>query len=200
MITQQWALFDRAHWPAGPWDQEPFDKRQWVDATTGLWCLLHRNTLGAFCGYVGVPKAHPQWGCHYDTVAVDVHGGLTYSDLEHRHRDAALPAHWGLHFVRTPDDDPSLLWLLGFDTGHGDDVSPYDMLSAGLPPPERPASDDPAVQLTHRLNYLRDCLERGRPVASFHLLAGNATYKTAVYVSQHCRRLAAALGTGRRRC
>jgi len=55
--------------------------------------------LGWGNGYVGLPKRHPWFEIDYDNIPVNVHGGLTYSDL----------------------DKESGLWLIGFDTGHYED-------------------------------------------------------------------------------
>lgn len=73
---------DKSSWGAGPWQDEP-DKKQWLDATTGLPCLIVRNVhaSGVLCGYVGVPRGHPYYEKDYsDTPDLDVHGGLTYAD------------------------------------------------------------------------------------------------------------------------
>ena len=74
---------NREGWGTGPWDAEK-DKYQFADEASGLPCLLVRGPLGAWCGYVGVPAAHPLHGVHYDSVYElckwdDVHGGLTFS-------------------------------------------------------------------------------------------------------------------------
>lgn len=110
---------------AGPWHDEP-DKAHWVDEATGLDCLIVRNHLGALCGYVGVPPAHPWHGKDYDDVYVDVHGGLTYADRcqeDEEHGICHLPE------PGRPDD----VWWLGFDCAHSGDlvpgvgrVSPYE--------------------------------------------------------------------------
>lgn len=65
----------------------------------GLACTIKKMECGGIlpdwlCGYVDVPQGHPMHGKHYDDVAVDVHGGLTYSESE---GDA---------------------WRFGFDTAH----------------------------------------------------------------------------------
>jgi hypothetical protein len=66
----------RARWPEGPWSSEP-DRIEW--RAHGLPCLMVRSvTMGAWCGYVGVPPGHPFHGKGYDDVDVAVHGGLTY--------------------------------------------------------------------------------------------------------------------------
>jgi hypothetical protein len=64
----------------GEWNSEP-DKIQWVDEATGLDCLMHRGPGGFWCGYVGVAEGHPAFGKDYDSVGVEVHGGLTYADF-----------------------------------------------------------------------------------------------------------------------
>lgn len=33
-------------------------------------------------GYVGVKESHPWFKKHYDDIDIDIHGGLTYSELE----------------------------------------------------------------------------------------------------------------------
>lgn len=88
---------EREEWGSGPWTEEP-DKVQWVDEATGLDCLIVRNSMGALCGYVGVPESHSLYGVDYGQCpkreACDadvfcdhrpdsrfsVHGGLTFAD------------------------------------------------------------------------------------------------------------------------
>jgi hypothetical protein len=100
--------YDKTRWPRGPWDTEPdrvdFDH-------LGLPCFLLRNTMGAWCGYAGVPPAHPFSGLPYDDMneAVNVHGGLTYSG----ECDPPL-CHAGDEAV----------WWFGFDTAHAWDLVP----------------------------------------------------------------------------
>jgi len=47
-------------------------------------------------GYVGLPKWHPYYKLHYDNIPINIHGGLTFSELDE-------------------DED---LWVIGFDTNH----------------------------------------------------------------------------------
>jgi hypothetical protein len=54
-------------------------------------------------GYVAVPPTHPVYKMDYDSVYVDVHGGLTCSQLGNG-QDA--PKNW---------------WVFGFDTAHYND-------------------------------------------------------------------------------
>lgn len=104
--------------PAGPWDDEP-DKVQWIDGDTDLDCLAVRNHMGAWCGYVGVPRTHPYYRTPFDHVPVSVHGGLTFSNT----CDEDAPEGHGICHIPLPgrSDD---VWWLGFDCGHFTDVQP----------------------------------------------------------------------------
>lgn len=96
----------RPEWGPGPWQDEPdrVDFR-WYN----LDCFLHRNQMGGWCGYVGVPRKHPAFGHDYNEVPVSVHGGLTYADKC-----------WG-HLCHA---GPGARWWLGFDCGHSMDLLP----------------------------------------------------------------------------
>jgi hypothetical protein len=94
------------------WENEP-DRREWE--SHGLKCLILRGPMGALCGYVGVTPDNPAYQVNYwnDNTAVgnmvrniDVHGGLTYSDLG------------------DGDYRPAGLWWFGFDCSHSGDISP----------------------------------------------------------------------------
>lgn len=80
-----------------PPEDEP-DGAEWTDPATGLKCLIKRNSMGAFCGYVRVPHSNlrkrltkfrrtligrGKWRhVAYDHSAVrriQVHGGLTWA-------------------------------------------------------------------------------------------------------------------------
>ena len=88
-----------------PWEHEP-DNEEWIHELTGYKCTVWRHpTFGHLNGYVAIPKGHRCHGGTYDwlnDMAVDVHGGLTYSDL----------------------DKDTGEWVVGFDCGHGGDISP----------------------------------------------------------------------------
>jgi hypothetical protein len=51
-------------------------------------------------GYIGLPPRHPWYQNHYDTIDVNIHGGLTYSD--HYMDKITYPS----------------VWWIGFDTNH----------------------------------------------------------------------------------
>lgn len=77
---REYTTTDKSKWARGEWDAEP-DKLQWIDAETGLDCLMVRtNHSGHWCGYVGVPPGHSLHGTSYDGVDVNVHGGLTFAE------------------------------------------------------------------------------------------------------------------------
>lgn len=113
---------DRTNWTAGEWDDEP-DRIEWREQ--GVPCLMSRNRMGAWCGYVGVTKKHKWHGQSYSVPydapedtdrsieAVSVHGGLTYSDSCRGH----------LCHIPVDGEDPDVWWL-GFDCGHDGDLIP----------------------------------------------------------------------------
>ena len=82
-------------------------EREWYHA--GLQCVvvIARCAGGHRCGYVRVPAGHPDHGKGWDGPDVDVHGGLTFAEIE-------PCAH----------DDGIGYWF-GFDCAHAGDAS-YD--------------------------------------------------------------------------
>ena len=66
----------------------------------GFPCVVLFQSLGFRTGYVGLPKGHKYYGKEYDSIPVDCHCGLTYSDNS-------------LH--QQTDTD---IWWIGFDCGH----------------------------------------------------------------------------------
>lgn len=105
----------------GPWNDEP-DKAQWIDPATGLDCLIVRNRMGAWCGYVGVPPEHPLYGrrCNdvHDAMDLDVHGGLTFAAPCAEGEDPGAVCH-----MAAPGR-PEHVWWLGFDCAHAWDFVP----------------------------------------------------------------------------
>jgi len=108
--------------PSGPWHDEP-TKIQWVDATTGLPCLIVRNRLGALCGYAGVDPTHPLHKRDYDSlypdIDVNVHGGLTFSDSCAHSKDESQ----GICHIPEPGSSDDIWWF-GFDCAHCGDLVP----------------------------------------------------------------------------
>lgn len=111
-------------WPAGEWDNEP-DKMQWEDPATKLPCLVVRNHMGAWCGYVGLPVGHPWRGMEYDAIPADVHGGLTFGPHPCMEDKTTI-----CHVVDTPEED-DVHWI-GFDCHHLMDTSPGMMASHAI--------------------------------------------------------------------
>jgi hypothetical protein len=124
METKSYTTIDRKAqgWPSGPWDDEP-DKMQWPDPATGLPCLAVRHpSSGHWCGYVGVPEAHPWHGKGYnDTMDVEVHWELTFAASCQPGSDESK----GVCHVPAPGE-PSHVWWFGFDCAHLLDFSPRD--------------------------------------------------------------------------
>lgn len=97
--------------PSGPWTSE-VNREEFEHA--GLNCLLVRHSsLLHWCCYVGVPPGHPAHGKDYDDVHVDVHGGLTYSEMCN-----------GFICHKPKDGKPDNLYWLGADFAHLGDISP----------------------------------------------------------------------------
>lgn len=67
------------HLPKGIWQQEP-DKVVWIDEVTKLDCMLLRNDLGSWCGYVGVPESHPYFGLSCSRVEFAFEREINFSD------------------------------------------------------------------------------------------------------------------------
>lgn len=110
---------DRTGWDPGPWDGEP-DKAVWT-TKAGLPGMIVRNTNGALCGYVAVPREHPLYGVPYSDGEwpnspegqFNCHGGLTYS-AKCRGSICHVPE------PGQPDD----VWWFGFDCNHSGDYAP----------------------------------------------------------------------------
>lgn len=81
------------------------DERSWEHA--GLACrMVRHDSLKHWCGYVGLPEAHPHHGKDYDSIDADVHGGLTYAS-DH-----------------APKQEADGQWWVGFDCAHVGDIVP----------------------------------------------------------------------------
>lgn len=172
---------ERESWGEGPWIDEP-DKVQWQDEATGLPCLVVRNHMGAWCGYVGVSEGHPTFDKSYQEIDgasqydddgnytgdaepiahIDVHGGLTFGGFcvedgkEH-----------GICHIVEPGENDRVFWH-GFDCAHA-----WDLV--------------PSMEAMMR--------ERGGP--SMTSVGGRGmpevTYKPIEFAREQCRQLAAQL-------
>ncbi len=112
--TLEWTNRDRSEWDESIMVGE-VDKKQWADQETGLPCMIRRNSLGAWCGYVGVEEGHPAYLELFDRVDADVHCGLTYSNFCDNDADEAS----GICHVAEKQ-----VWWLGFDCAHAWDLVP----------------------------------------------------------------------------
>jgi hypothetical protein len=82
-------------------------EREWKYA--GLSCAVVMNREASNrCGYVRVPPTHPLHGKHYDEPDVEVHGGLTFANIE-----------------PCTEHEDGQGWWFGFDCAHCNDAS-YD--------------------------------------------------------------------------
>lgn len=136
---------DKRNWRPGPWINEP-DRVEWRHR--GLPCLIVRNHTGALCGYVAVPPGHPAHGAGYDSVNVDVHGGLTFAN----HCDTSERA----LICHTPEPgEPDDVWWLGFDCAHYGD---YFEMAFRRPHTDRP--HDGGGWLSNRRSSGSGCADR----------------------------------------
>lgn len=118
-------------WPPGPWHQEP-DSKEWVDEETGLSCEIMRGPVGAWCGYVGVPKRHPAYGLDYNGPddAYDINPTVKWWRIHvNRRFEYAIydvRVHGGLTFAGNRGDEKH--WF-GFDCAHAGDFCPRWVVS-----------------------------------------------------------------------
>jgi len=77
----------------------------------GYRCLVVVNQMCIRCGYVGIPKSHPDYKKSYEEVEdkYSVHGGLTFSDE--------------IEYIGALPDDK---WYFGFDCAHYNDLYAVD--------------------------------------------------------------------------
>lgn len=112
-------FLDKSTWPVGPWITEP-DHVYWIDADTSYRCVMRRNIIGAWCGFVGLPPPHTLYMIPYtDDVYtyVDVHGKVAFTAFNDDESILFVP--------------PMRTWWVGFDAMQDDDLCP----GAGSGPP-----------------------------------------------------------------
>lgn len=72
----------------------------WSQKVGGINCFAiqnHLSTGGVANGYCIVPQGHPWHGRDYDEIPVEIHGGLTYAEIDGGE------------------------WVIGFDVNHHSD-------------------------------------------------------------------------------
>lgn len=74
-------------------------------------------------GYVLLPYNHPLYGVDYDSIAVDVHGGLTFSEYfdVDRFHEWIENREIGGDITRENYEKFNNYWMIGFDTAHSGD-------------------------------------------------------------------------------
>lgn len=72
----------------------------------GMGCFAKRGPVKAWCGYVKIPNSHPAFGKDYESLDINVHGGLSFSD------------------VTLPQYPSEKVWYIGFDCSHAGDLCP----------------------------------------------------------------------------
>lgn len=106
-------------WGYGEWVEE-LDEVRFVHK--GIECRIIRiagpeldeNRYGGhLCGYIKVPKDHVCYGKGYDDIEIDVHGGLTYSEIDQENHNYLPPeGHWiGFDCVHAGDYHPSVEYM-----------------------------------------------------------------------------------------
>lgn len=86
----------------------------------GLKCVVILTSMGHRCGYVGVEPDHQLYGVtDYFDLALNVHGGITYSE---NGENTGYP---------TNQVDP--IWWFGFDCTHLGDAPDFNELKKILP-------------------------------------------------------------------
>lgn len=100
---------DKQEWSLGPWKDEP-DYVAWVDDETSYRCVMRRNVIGAWCGFVGLPPQHPLYMAAANDAAfrfVDIHGGITFAAFMDEDATEFQPAEksWWVGFDAMQDGD-----------------------------------------------------------------------------------------------
>jgi hypothetical protein len=114
-------------WGDGPWQQEPdyitFDH-------SGRTCIMHRNQLGGWCGYVSVAPGHPYYGMQPASMfAAERMLYVPYVNQFPRTRHINYASKCNGHVCHTPKPgEPDDVWWFGFDCIGSDDIVPAFML------------------------------------------------------------------------
>lgn len=132
------------------------------------WYTAH-NELGYRNGYVRVTKSHPWFGKHMSMkpiVAIDVHGGITYTEKG--------PPLFVPRF--------SYQWWLGFDCGHAGDAPDIDLI---------PDDVKAAMEIVNGAFTLSRSTVPSEGLGSFFtFMHEQGVVRSQEYVEQECKRLA----------
>jgi len=128
-----------------PWLSEP-NEIDFIDEDSGYPCVMRRNPMGAWCGYVGLTVKHPWFGMKYGdkvkppgtleravnqdeigvfNIFIAMFGG---ESVDEKGMDLALcvRCHGGITFSDQAywNQEDTTFWWLGFDCAHCDDYQP----------------------------------------------------------------------------
>lgn len=153
METKEYHDVDKSNWGPGSWQEEP-DKVQWRDESTGLPCLVVRNSSGGnWCGYVGVGLNHPLYEVEYSKGSKALKQALERRKQEPIGENPSFAVLTACALGGELDPDPEtvfqvhggitysdhcqgricheveageedLVWWFGFDCGHWNDYAP----------------------------------------------------------------------------
>ena len=99
------------------WGERVGEPDAWSGEYLGFPVYARRNSMGVWCGYIGLPAGHP-WAGLNDPARACVHGGVTYAQED---------------LLSTPADASD--WYLGFDCGHfGDFMPSFVAVEPGVDP------------------------------------------------------------------
>jgi hypothetical protein len=131
--------------------------------------LVIASDMGHRCGYIRIPEDHPWHGKGYDDIDVDVHGGLTFSQVA----EFTSPGYW-----------------IGFDCNHAWDIPDPDIASDEYVPFILTRA---VVRSELELNR-KPTRDEVKQTLIADTLAGNLEGKirTADYVEAECKKLAEA--------
>jgi len=120
------------------------DEKIWTDEATGYDCVIVRNHMKAFCGYVRVPEGHQFFSKNYDheidatwfqnmklsdaTPIIALMLQASSDDQSTIRLDLAANVHggitWANDYMPTADDRKPGEWWFGFDCAHAGDYVP----------------------------------------------------------------------------
>ena len=128
-----------------PWKDEP-DALDFIDDATSYPIALRRGPVGAWCGYIGVPKDHPWHGKGYSeavkapraltdrAVNVDELGAINIvcagvnavPEENIWPIDVLVRCHGGLTYAKDAwwEGETRASWWFGFDCSHAGDIAP----------------------------------------------------------------------------
>jgi len=130
-------------WPEGVWNNEP-DRVEWRAEFNGKTfpCLLIRNWLGTWCGYVAVDSTHPYYNKNYSEERIshlNCHGGLTYASF----------CGGSIYHIPLGEEEDKVFWF-GFDAAHSGDLIP------GMPFREKLTLESLSWETYRDLNYMEN--------------------------------------------